>query len=131
MGEFRRCGKEGLRRAVTRFGGMERWADEFELPIGNFRGPHRTWTEQRIEAAVCELIGDRGEWPRRREFNAAGLAGCYAAIWRTGGVAAWTPRLGVAVPSQRGGPKPGQARPRPTANSRSRRASGRRTRANS
>jgi hypothetical protein len=48
MGEFRRCGKEGLRRAVTRFGGMERWADEFDLPVGNFRGPHLTWTEDRI-----------------------------------------------------------------------------------
>jgi hypothetical protein len=53
MGEFRRCGKERLRRAVTRFGGMERWANEFDLPIGNFRGPHLAWTEDLIEAACA------------------------------------------------------------------------------
>jgi len=106
MGDFRRCGKEGLRRALTRFGGMQRWADEFDLPVSNFRGPHPTWTDERIDFEVHRLIGDRNEWPRRREFNAAGLAGCYAAIWRTGGVAAWAQRCGVPVPAGRGGRKP-------------------------
>jgi hypothetical protein len=83
-----------MRRALVRFGGMERWADGFDLPVGTFRGPHPAWTEERIEASVRALIGDRVEWPRRREFNAAGLGGCYAAISRTGG------RFGVGRPSR-------------------------------
>jgi hypothetical protein len=109
MGEFRRGGKEGLRRAVARFGGMERWANEFEMPIGNSRGPNLTWTDEHIEEAVRELIGNRQEWPRRREFCDAGLAGAYAAIWRSGGVAHWAQRIGVSPPTARGGRKPAVA----------------------
>lgn len=98
--EFKRAGRDGLRKAIVRFGGMQRWAAEFELPMANFRGPHLRWTEPEIERAIGQLIDDLGQdrWPRRREFSRAGLDGCYAAMWRTGGAAEWAPRLGVAPP---------------------------------
>jgi hypothetical protein len=90
----------------VRFGGMELWADRFAVPLSNFRGPHPTWTDDHIEAAVRELIGARTVWPRRREFSAAGLDGCYAAIWRGAGAQAWAQRLGVTLPAERGGRRP-------------------------
>jgi hypothetical protein len=58
----------GLRQALIRFGGTQRWAEHFGMPISNFQGPHRTWTDERIEAALRELIASRNEWPRRRDF---------------------------------------------------------------
>lgn len=70
----------GLRQALIRFGGTQRWAEHFGMPISNFQGPHRTWTDERIEAALRELIASRNEWPRRRDFSAAGLDGCNAAL---------------------------------------------------
>jgi DNA invertase Pin-like site-specific DNA recombinase len=103
MEEFRAAGKEGLRRALVRFGGMQHWAAEFDLPMQNFRGPHLTWTEEKIEQAIRELVGDREEWPRRREFSRAGLDGCYAAMWRTGGTEVWVERIGIRLPESRGG----------------------------
>jgi hypothetical protein len=103
MDHFKACGKEQLRRALVRFGGAERWAREFELPMSTFRGPHLTWTEEKIETAIRELVGDRDDWPKRREFGRAGLDGCYAAMWRTGGTAVWARRIGVAIPTERGG----------------------------
>jgi hypothetical protein len=106
--EFQACGRMQLHRALRRFGGMELWAQRFGVPMSNFRGPHRTWTDGRIEAALHDLIGERTEWPRRREFSAAGLDGCYAALWRGAGVQAWIDRMGVALPAGRGGAKPGK-----------------------
>jgi hypothetical protein len=103
MAEFQACGRGELRRAVTRFGGMELWAGRFGLPLSNLRGPHRTWTDVRIEAALRELIGEGDQWPRRREFSAAGLDGCYAAMWRGVGAEGWARRMGVAIPAGRGG----------------------------
>jgi DNA invertase Pin-like site-specific DNA recombinase len=104
--EFRAEGKDGLRRAVVRFGGMEEWAAAFGLPVARRRGSHTVWTDDNIEAALSELISDRYDWPRRREFNAAGLGGCYHAIWRGDGVAAWAARMGVVQVPSRGGRKP-------------------------
>jgi DNA invertase Pin-like site-specific DNA recombinase len=111
MAEFQACGKGQLRRALIRFGGQDHWAGQFGLPLGNFRGQHLAWSEERIESELRVLIGDRTEWPRRREFNAAGLNGCYAALWRAAGVHAWARRMGVSPPPPcRGGRKP---KPRP------------------
>lgn len=118
MSEFSACGKGQLRRAVTRFGGMEHWAGLFGLPLSNFRGPHLAWPESRIDAELRALIGVRSAWPRRREFTAAGLDGCYAAIWRGAGVAAWAKRMGVSPPPRsRGGRRPAD-RPKTTARAR-------------
>jgi DNA invertase Pin-like site-specific DNA recombinase len=113
MAEFKACGKGQLRRELIRFGGQEYWAGQFGLPLANQRGPHLAWPEERIERELRALIGDRTEWPRRREFDAAGLNGCYAALWRGDGVDAWARRMGVSPPPPcRGGRKP---RPRSSA----------------
>jgi DNA invertase Pin-like site-specific DNA recombinase len=101
--EFAACGKKQLHIALRRFGGMELWAQRFGLPTSTFKGPHRTWTDERIEAALRELIGDSTPWPRRREFKAAGLDGCYGAIWKHAGVAAWIERMHVTLPAERAG----------------------------
>jgi DNA invertase Pin-like site-specific DNA recombinase len=112
LAEFQACGKGQLRRAVVRFGGMEKWATRFGLPMSNFRGPHLAWPEERIEAELRALVGNRTEWPRRREFSAAGLDGCYAALWRGAGVPAWARRIGVHPPPRsRGGRRPSRRRP--------------------
>ena len=103
MEDFKAGGQEQLRRALVRFGGMERWAAEFDLPMSSFRGPHLTWTEEKIEKAIRELVGDSDEWPKRKEFGRAGLDGCYAAMWRTGGTDVWAERIGVRLPKRRGG----------------------------
>jgi hypothetical protein len=104
LAEFQACGKGQLRRAVVRFGGMELWAERFGLPMSNLRGPHLAWPEERIESELCALIAGRTEWPRRREFTAAGLDGCYAALWRGAGVRSWAKRMGVPPPPRsRGG----------------------------
>jgi hypothetical protein len=107
MAEFTACGKSQLRRELIRFGGQDYWAEQFGLPLANFRGPHLAWPENRIESELRALIGERTEWPRRREFDAAGLNGCYAALWRGAGVPAWARRMGVTPPPAcRGGRKP-------------------------
>lgn len=111
MAEFQACGKEGLRRSVVRFGGMHRWAENFNIPLSTMRGPHLTWTDERIELSLRRLIGDSTEWPRRREFSAAGLDGCYAAVWRGHGVQKWAFRLGVQLPASRGGRPTGWSSP--------------------
>ncbi|MCW2994134.1 MAG: hypothetical protein JWQ18_1629 [Conexibacter sp.] len=115
LAEFHACGKTQLWRAVGRLGGIELWADRFGLPMSNFRGPHLAWSEERIETELRRLIAGRTAWPRRREFSAAGLDGCYAALWRGAGVPAWAKRMGVTPPPPcRGGRKPSRHR-EPTA----------------
>jgi hypothetical protein len=79
------------------------WAHDFELAMSRFRGPHLTWTEEKIDQAIRELVGDRDVWPKRREFSRAGLDDCYAAMWRTGGTSVWAARIGVRLPPERGG----------------------------
>jgi DNA invertase Pin-like site-specific DNA recombinase len=113
ISEFRACGKAALRRAVIRFGGQDYWAQQFGLHLANRRGPHLAWPDERIQRELKTLIGDRTEWPRRREFDANGLNGCYAALWRGAGVHSWAHRMGVSPPPAcRGGRRP---RPRPPA----------------
>ncbi|WP_241004527.1 recombinase family protein [Conexibacter sp. SYSU D00693] len=109
--EFCRAGKQNLRRALVRFAPIEEWAAQFDLSISNMRGPHLVWTDDQIEAACQELIGESGEWPRRADFRRAGLDGCYGAIWRGLGARGWATRLGVRFPDERGGRKPAASPP--------------------
>lgn len=101
--EFAPCGKKQLHIALRRFGAMALWAQRFGLPTSTFKAPHRTWTDERIEAALPELVGTGTQWPRRREFKAAGLDGCYGAISKHAGVAAWIERMNVTLPAERAG----------------------------
>jgi hypothetical protein len=95
--------------AIDRAGGPSRWARDLGLSLRERYG-HRyghRWTPQTIGAALDSLLAGRHTWPNRREFEAAGLAGLYAAITRTEGHRAMAARYGL--PLQR----PGRRRPAP------------------
>lgn len=59
------------------------------------RGRRRSWTEDRIETSLRELIGDGGRWPSVKDFRAAEALGLYEAVRRNGGSRLWAKRLGV------------------------------------
>jgi hypothetical protein len=105
--EFEVAGRKPLRDAVTRLGGIERWADEFDLAIPGLRaGSRRRWDEKRIETAVRPLVEHLGRWPTRAEFEEAGIGGALTAMYshaEYGGIDAWRQRFRVSPPPP--GPK--------------------------
>ncbi|MGD9734934.1 MAG: Fic family protein [Solirubrobacterales bacterium] len=68
------------------------------------RGRKRSWTDERIEAGLRELIGEDGRWPSVEDFRGAGALSLYEAMRRNGGSRVWAERLGLERP--RGG-RPG------------------------
>jgi hypothetical protein len=95
-GEFRSAGAGALWEAVNRTGGPDRWALEFGLPRTSRRaGSRRAWTDQRIERELRRFLAGRDEWPAVREFNDAGLAPLFTALYTYGGVELWARRMGV------------------------------------
>lgn len=58
-------------------------------------GRPRVWTAQRIEDELRRFTGDRSDWPKVREFDAAGKRALYLAVSRNGGSAFWAKRLGL------------------------------------
>lgn len=62
---------------------------------GEKRGRKRTWTDERIESELRELLGKREDWPSVEEFRRAGKLALYEAVRRHGGSGAWAERLGV------------------------------------
>jgi hypothetical protein len=94
--EFERAGRTNLRAAVTRLGGVERWARELGLSRRNLRsGSRQMWDERRIERAVRPLVRRLGRWPTPAEFERAGLSSALSAMYRRGGIVRWQKRLGV------------------------------------
>jgi Fic family protein len=73
-------------------------------PGGERRGRKPSWTEERIEADLVKLIGDRHRWPSVEEFRRAGAMALYEAVRRNGGSRVWAERLGVQR-SQLAGPE--------------------------
>jgi Fic family protein len=59
------------------------------------RGRKRSWTEERIEAGLSELIGDGDRWPSVEDFRRAEAFPLYEAVRRHGGSRVWAERLGV------------------------------------
>jgi hypothetical protein len=95
-GEFERAGRMALWKAVKRFGGSERWALEFGLPRRTRRaGPRRTWSEERIESELRRFLAGRTEWPTVREFQEAGRASLFTALYTYGGSDHWARRMGL------------------------------------
>jgi hypothetical protein len=90
---FELAGRKVLRDAIRRLGGPARWASDFQLPRPDLKsGSARTWTVDRIESELLDVIGDRGTWPSRRELDASGRA---ASRQRSAGMAASC--IGVSV----------------------------------
>ena len=106
--EFEAADRKGLRDAVRRLGGPERWAAEFGLPLENLKfGSKRAWTDERIEAELRKILDGRDTWPTRRELERLGPFGVATAVAQRGGTAYWARRLGLEPP-----PRAGISRPR-------------------
>lgn len=112
--EFRAAGLRGLREALRDHGGVQRWATEMGVDLPPSRKPppapdrsekpppRRTparewplWNERRIQSELSAFLGGRQEWPRHREFVAAGHQQLYHAVITHGGSQAWARRMGV------------------------------------
>jgi hypothetical protein len=93
--EFREAGCGKLRVAVNEHGGAERWAREFELPWPPPRQSQRHWTDQRIEAALRELVASRTTWPTRQECQDSGHDRLYAAAEKYRGHDYWAAHFGL------------------------------------
>jgi len=103
--EFDHAGRANLRAAVTRLGGVERWARELGLARRDLRsGSRRVWDDRRIERSVRPLVKRLGRWPTPAEFEHAGLSSALSAMYRRGGIGRWRERLGAPPP-----PRPSQA----------------------
>jgi hypothetical protein len=95
--QFRADGFGQLREAVTRSGGIDRWAAELELaPPHRLRGRRVWWTEERVEAELRRFTDGLTVFPTVREFRNAGETGLLGAVRRHGGTALWAGRLGLA-----------------------------------
>ena len=106
-GEFEQAGQRPLLSAVSRTGGVKRWAREFGLrrapstahrarsATKSKRPARRVWDEQRIEQAIGPLVKKLGRWPTKSEFRAAGLRTALNAVYDHGGTQVWRQRLGL------------------------------------
>ncbi len=101
--EFEEAGYANLRAAVTRLGGVERWARELRLPrVDQRNGSRLVWDDRRVERSVRPLVKRLGRWPTQSEFRDAGLASALTAMYRRGGITHWRGRLGVLPPTTAG-----------------------------
>ncbi len=101
--EFVAGGAKGLRDALTRIGGPQRWAAEMGLAGGERRpGGVRRWTDETIRATLGEFFGDRSTWPTQREFDEAGHHGLREALRHHGGPERWAREMGVLAGALRG-----------------------------
>jgi len=70
------------------------------------RRPHvgrpRAWSDERVTSELSRLVEQLGTWPRYRDFEEAEMLPLYAAIARTGGLAAWRRRIETDTPGSVG-----------------------------
>jgi hypothetical protein len=102
--DFQRAGKKYLRDVVTRQGGAQAWARRLGLAYPIRRpGYARRWTEERVRDELRTFLAGRTTWPRRSEFEAAGLTHLRNAVNRLGGADRWAAEFGVDEPDRRAG----------------------------
>jgi Fic family protein len=58
-------------------------------------GRPREWTHERIEEELRKFTQGRSDWPKVREFDAAGRRALYLAVTRNGGAEHWARYLGL------------------------------------
>lgn len=68
---------------------------------GRGGGRPRKWTDERIERELRELVGTGKRFPAVADFKAAGREKLYSAIYRNGGTARWSQRVGILPPRGR------------------------------
>jgi DNA invertase Pin-like site-specific DNA recombinase len=96
--QFHADGRWELQRAVSRFGGPERWAAEFDRELRWRQRDRLPWTEYRVERALRELSAGSGVMPTRREMRASGRRGLADAVGPASERERWARRLGLALP---------------------------------
>jgi Fic family protein len=67
--------------------------------IAKRAGRPRLWTDERIEAELRVLVGERRTFPTTAAFDDAGQQALYAAVHRHGGTSEWARRLGIEPPT--------------------------------
>ena len=100
--QFEADGMRGVRVAINRTGGIDRWIHEFALPRQHRHNGHTGyWTEQRIRTELTAFCDGRTVFPSRTEFKRAGLAGMFCALKKHNGPDWWAREL--ALPRYRRG----------------------------
>jgi hypothetical protein len=96
--EFTADGHTALRKAVTWFGGPERWAAE----LGVERKPHRVtrteWSDARVTEELARFTSGRADWPTWTEFEEAGLDNLRRRIHRTAATERLAAHLRLRLP---------------------------------
>lgn len=83
-------------KVVRRVRGTRGAASRYTFAQGRAReGRPRVWTPERIEEGLRLFTAGREDWPKVREFDAAGQRALYLAVTRNGGVNHWAQRLGL------------------------------------
>jgi Fic family protein len=69
----------------------------FRLAVrgGGAGGRPRSWSDERVERELRDLISKVGRWPTYADFAKAKRLPLYAAMKRAGGAERWAPQLGV------------------------------------
>lgn len=97
VGEFEADGFGQLRAAPVHAGGVEHWADEFELAIDHhLRGSVSYWTQARLEAELRRFAAGCDVFPTYAEFRRTGHGGLLTGLRRHGGLDVWAARMGLA-----------------------------------
>jgi hypothetical protein len=95
-GQFRADGLMTLSYAVSRSGGVRRWAPELGVPRANHDIGGRTyWTEEHLRSELRFLCAGRTSFPTTAEFRSMGRGGMLRAMQMRGGVARWADELGL------------------------------------
>src|SRR3954452_7636520 len=89
-----RAGPE-LVAAIDRSGGPRRWADDLSMPFRHRRG--QRWASDTAAAAVEPLLAGGCRWPRRLQFERAGVSGLWFAVHHPAGHAAMAARYGFTL----------------------------------
>lgn len=94
--EFKAWGLGPLRSAVIRHRGIPYWADRFGVEV-RVQGT-RSWTDDKIESDLMDLISALGRYPTPKQFVAERKVALYDAICRSGGHRHWERRLAASIP---------------------------------
>lgn len=97
--EFASAGRSDLHYAVKSHGGVTHWADELGLQMepAHGRRAYARWTHSSIHAELLAFVGDRPDWPRAPEFEAAGRGDLRHAVKDHGGATYWAGELGLRM----------------------------------